>query len=292
MNVTLLKPIGYCQGVYNAINKALEIRSLHPDKNIYVLGQLIHNTEVINHLLNYGITTVDVNYKNMYEQLDSFSSDDILIFTAHGHDKRYEDYLKKKKITFYDTTCDKVHNNFNNVIKNLNRGIIFIGKENHPETIAALSISKDIVLYDIENGIDYSKIKTENPLIINQTTLSLLELKQIFNDIKKHLPKAEIMDEICNATKIRQENIIKLDKYYDLIIVVGSKESSNTDKLYQLALSTKKAKKVIKINNYLDLLNENLEEYNEVLITSGTSTPIKIINELSIYLRENYNGKF
>ena len=129
----------------------------------------------------------------------------------------------------------------------------------------------------------------KEPIIINQTTLSFLELNNIHKEILENIPKANIIDEICPVTRIRQENIINLKKDYDLLIIIGSKTSSNTNKLYELALKYHQNKKVLMIGSKKDLFNFDLSNYKHVAIFSGTSTPNEIINEVKQYLEEEYS---
>ena len=179
--VTLLKPIGHCFGVIKAIELAREISSKYKDKQIYVFGLLVHNEEVTEYLSSLGVKTVDTSIDNPLNLLKKFTKDDIVIFTAHGHPQVYEDILNSNGVTFFDATCSKVKECFNQ-IKEADE-VIYIGKAHHPETEAALTMNKNAHLYDIKEGLDYSLIKSHDPLVINQTTLSFLELENILTKI-------------------------------------------------------------------------------------------------------------
>ena len=288
MKIDIIQPSGYCFGVMNAINEAIKIKENYPFNNVYVLGELVHNEDVISFLNNHDIHTLVVN-NNEEEILKKLNTNDILIFSAHGHDEKLDELLKNKKITFFDTTCKNVRKNLDLIKENIDKGIIYIGKENHAETKAAISISNKVVLYDLDKGLDFSKITFKEPIIINQTTLSFLELNNIHKEILENIPKANIIDEICPVTRIRQENIINLKKDYDLLIIIGSKTSSNTNKLYELALKYHENKKVLMIGSKKDLFNLDLSNYQHVAIFSGTSTPNEIINEVKQYLEEEYS---
>ena len=288
MKIDIIQPSGYCFGVMNAINEAIKIKENYPFNNVYVLGELVHNEDVISFLNNHDIHTLVVN-NNEEEILKNLNTNDILIFSAHGHNEKLDELLKNKKITFFDTTCKNVRKNLDLIKENMDKGIIYIGKENHAETKAAISISNKVILYDLDKGLDFSKITFKEPIIINQTTLSFLELNNIHKEILENIPKANIIDEICPVTRIRQENIINLKKDYDLLIIIGSKTSSNTNKLYELALKYHQNKKVLMIGSKKDLFNLNLSNYEHVAIFSGTSTPNEIINEVKQYLEEEYS---
>ena len=285
--ITLLKPIGHCFGVLKAIEIAKETKEKYKDKNIYVFGLLVHNEEVVKALESEGIKTIEMNEHNALELLNKFSKDDVVIFTAHGHPQEYEEVLKKNGVTFVDATCKKVKDCFN-VIKEANE-VIYIGKKGHPETVAALTMNKNAYLYDIKEGFDYSILKTDNPLVINQTTLSFLELERIHQDIKNNLPRAFVYDEICNATLLRQQAVKDLKDDIDTIVVVGSKKSSNTMKLYEIATKEHPNKQSVLVGSLEELKPLNLR-YKNAVIVSGTSTPYETIAKIKEYL-ETTNGK-
>ena len=279
--VSLLKPIGHCFGVLKAIEIAKSVKQKHQNQNVYVFGLLVHNEEVVRQLESLDIKTVEIKEETALEQLNRFKKDDVVIFTAHGHPQAYEDILKKKGVTFYDATCNKVKECFN-VIKEAHE-VIYIGKKGHPETVAALTMNQNAHLYDISSGLDYSLIKSDNPLVINQTTLSFLELERIHQEIKNQLPRAVFYDEICNATLLRQKAISELNDDVDTIVIVGSKKSSNTMKLYEIANSAHPDKHILLVNNVNELREYGLV-FKNVVIASGTSTSIETINQIKDYL--------
>lgn len=285
MKVEILKPISYCFGVTKAIDTAFEIRNKYKDKNVYFFGDLVHNKNVINYFAEQGIKVVAFDEENAFEQLEKFTSQDIVIFSAHGHDKKYEDALKKNNVTFFDTTCVKV-NQVLELIKNSDKEIIYIGKRKHPETFASLSYSQNIYLYEYGKEFDFSILKTDDPLVLNQSTLSFLELAQTFEKIRKTLPKATIYDEICGAARVRQENILNLHDKYDLIVVIGDSNSSNSTKLYEISKKYNTKSETIMVADLKDIKKIDLKKYKSAVLTSGTSTPLAIINEILDYLKE------
>ena len=279
--ITLLKPIGHCFGVLKAIEIAKETKEKYQDKNIYVFGLLVHNEEVVKALEKINIKTIEMNEDNAIELLNKFTPNDIVIFTAHGHPQVYEEILNRNHVTYVDATCKKVKDCFN-VIKEADE-VIYIGKSHHPETVAALTMNPNAHLYDIKQGIDYSLLKSDHPLVINQTTLSFLELENIHQEIKNKLPRAVFYDEICDATLLRQIAIKNLDSGVDTIIIVGSNKSSNTMKLYDIALKVHPDKQVVLVKDVEELKALKLV-YKNVVIASGTSTPIATINKIKDYL--------
>ena len=274
MPISLLKPIGHCFGVLKAIEIAKKTKEQYLDKNVYVFGLLVHNEEVVKELDKLGIKTIEMNEDTAIELLNKFTSNDVVIFTAHGHPLVYEDILKKNNVTYVDATCSKVKDCFN-VIKEADE-VIYIGKNHHPETVAALTMNNNAHLYDITNGPTFTNLKNDQPLVINQTTLSFLELEQIHQDIKSKYPHAIFYEEICDATLLRQVALSKLDKSVDTIVIVGSKKSSNTMKLYDIARKIHPDKQVIRVSNIEELETLNIK-YNNAVIASGTSTPYTTI---------------
>ena len=280
--ITLLKPIGHCFGVLKAIEIAKETKDKYKDKNIYVFGLLVHNEEVVKELDKIGVKTIEFNRDNALEKLKQFTKNDVVIFTAHGHPLQYETILKENDVVFVDATCSKVKACFD-VIKAA-KEVIYIGKSGHPETVAALTMNKNAHLYDINREFDYDVLKTEDPLVINQTTLSFLELDRIHQEIKNRLPRAVFNEEICNATLLRQEAIYKLSDDVDTIIIVGSKKSSNTMKLFEIANNVHPNKQIVLVNNVDELRGYNLS-FKVAVIASGTSTSIETIARVKDYLK-------
>ena len=281
MKVQLIKPIGHCFGVVNAISLAKKIANEYKDKNVFIFGLLVHNDDVKKELEELGIISLDITKLDPISRLKEFSKDDVVIFTAHGHDYKYEEILKENDVTYFDATCSKVKISFD-YIKNAHE-CIYIGKENHPECKTALTMNDSCYLYDINSKFDYSQIKSGNPIVINQTTLSFLELKEIHEDILKNVKSAQIIDEICDATLLRQKAITTIDDNVELIVIIGSKVSSNTKKLYEVAKAYNPAKTVLFVENIEELQGFSLN-YKSAIIASGTSTPMKIINEIKEYL--------
>ena len=279
--IKLLKPIAHCYGVINAINLAKKVANENKDKNIYVFGLLVHNDEVTKDLLDLGIKTIDLTSKDPIEELNKFNKNDIVIFTAHGHPDIYEEILNNRGVIYYDATCPKVKECFN-IIKGA-KETIYIGKKNHPEANAALTMNDNVRFYDIHERFNYETVKTDSPLIINQTTLSFLELKDIHQEIKENIKNPNIVDEICDATLLRQKAINELGDDIDTIIIVGSKKSSNTMKLYEVAKSRHPNKNIYLFENINDCKNSNIR-YTNAVIASGTSTPLSTINQIKEYL--------
>ena len=286
MKVELVKPQGYCAGVLNAIKVAYQAKNDNPEKNIYVLGMLVHNKIVIDELTKSGINTLEVQDDELPEIINQ---GDVVIFTAHGHSDKLENNAIKKGLIIYDATCPIVKNNLEKIKNEISKSkqVIYIGQKGHKESSAALSISPNVIFYDTKEGMDYAKISDSSPLVLNQTTLNFLSLKEIHEEIKNKLPNCNIENEICAATRLRQEAILKISDDVDLIIIVGDNKSSNSKKLFDIATSNLNGRSIM-VENLDELKTYDLGIYKKAAIASGASTPIKVVNEIQSYLENNF----
>ena len=283
MEVALIKPQGFCSGVTLAVKTAKKAKEENPEKNIYILGMLAHNQILIDDLTKEGFITLS---GNEFEEINKLNKGDVLVFTAHGHDSKLDEIAKEKGLITYDATCFKVKDNLNKIKEEVRSGhqVIYIGQQGHKEANAALAVSKNVSLYDTKLLINYYLITDESPLVINQTTLNFYELHKYHEDILRHFPKARIENEICNATRLRQEAILKIENDTDLIVIVGHQKSSNTNKLYDIALANYPNAQVIMVNKLDELKGINIEGKRKAAVGSGASTPQYIVDEIYNYL--------
>lgn len=282
MNVFVTNPHGYCAGVVTAIKVAIKTKKENPDRRVIVLGMLVHNQEVIEMLASQGIETFQDPKKSLSELLEEVPSDALVIFTAHGHDKKLETLATKKGITFFDATCTKVTQNMNLIASALEvgRDVIYIGKPKHPETVAALSLGKKVVLFDRFIPFNYKIITDKHPLVVNQTTISFLELVKIHDEIRNMIPEAEIIDEICSATRLRQQAVLDIPENIEVIFIVGSPFSANTEKLTEVARISHMKARVYQIKTAAEIDDRSLKNVNFVAVASGASTPLETTDEV------------
>ena len=280
--IVIVQPKGYCAGVVRAINIAKIAKRENPDKPVYVLGQLVHNSIVLNMLKESGINTLYTKGKPLIESIKFVPRDGVIVLGAHGHSKEIDKYIKKNNIKCYDATCPKVNNNFTLIEKELNEGhqVIFIGINHHPESAAAKSISNNVFLYDINQPFNYHLITDNAPFVVNQTTLNIVNLKEIHQNILRQIPMARIQNEICSATRIRQEGIINLPSDIDAIIVVGDYTSSNTNRLFEIAKSSHPNALVLLIQKQSELDLDALFNKQHIALVSGASTPPEVVDEI------------
>jgi len=282
MKVTLLEPIGYCAGVANAISMALKVKKEHSNKNVYIFGMLVHNNDVITKLKSSGITTIYPANETALKKIDDGS---IVVFTAHGHNVKFDQIALEKKFIVYDAVCSKVKANLTLIKQALEdkHQVIFIGSRNHPETDAALSLGSDVLLYDID-GPFVLNVQDKSPLVINQTTLNILDLKDAYEAISKMVEHPIFQDEICNVTRQRQKALMILDPTVDSIVIVGDKLSSNSRRLLEIAKAYHPGFPSMLVSSINDIDKESLLYKKHVAIASGTSTPQTTIDMISDYL--------
>ena len=282
MKCEIIQPSGCCFGVKHAIEVCEELRIKNPHTPIYVLGMLVHNETVIEHLNALNIKTMTGPIENNINAISS----GIVVFTAHGHDEKYEKMALDKGLSVIDTTCTFVKLNHKLIKDGLKEKhqIIFIGKRNHPEAEACLSISSNVLLYDSKENFDFTKVSDISPIIISQTTMSIIEVKKIYELILDKLPAAKLAKSVCHATMERQNALKNINENCDLIIVVGSPTSSNTTKLFEIAELLYQNKDIKQIKTVNDLINCSLEKYKYVSLIGGASTPIQVLETIKDYI--------
>ena len=280
-NIITVKPQGYCGGVLKAIENAKNTRIQYPNKKITILGNLVHNQYVKKALQYYSIDTIEDKTKTRYELLDEIK-EGIVIFTAHGVSPKVYKKAKDKGLILIDASCPFVLQTQKIVKKYLDEDytIFYIGKNKHPEAESIYTMSDHVYL--IEPHKDIPKINTSKIFVTNQTTMSIYELKDTFEKIKSLYPFAIFHDEICNATRVRQQAILNL-KNVDCLIVVGDPTSNNSQKLVDIG---KKAgiQDIFSIQTVQDIDKKDFEKYSTIAITSGASTPTYLTNQVKDYL--------
>ncbi|MDC3102946.1 4-hydroxy-3-methylbut-2-enyl diphosphate reductase [Gammaproteobacteria bacterium] len=284
--IKLANPRGFCAGVDRAIdivNKALEIYGAP----VYVKHEVVHNKVVVEDLRARGAIFI--------EEIDEIPDDSLVIFSAHGVSSEVEESTKARNLNFFDATCPlvtKVHMEVKKHAK-ANKDIILIGHEGHPEvegTMGRHINTENSSIYLVQDEVDATNIQVKNSkslALVTQTTLSVDDTMSIIEILKKRFPKIEVpkKDDICYATQNRQDAVKQLALESDYIIVVGSKNSSNSNRLKELA--EKCGCKSILIDEFLDLDLEDLQKFENIAITAGASAPESRVMEIAKSL-ENY----
>lgn len=285
IQVNKIEPQGFCGGVNNAIkilNKVLEDKNTK--KPIYLLGNLIHNKFVMEEFEKKGVIILDIKGKTRLELLDLIKTDGTVIFSAHGVSPSVYSKAKTMGLDIVDATCPYVNVVHNKIIDYIKKGysIIYIGGKGHPECEGVLGIDDNISLVTSKDDVINLNINNEFIYVTNQTTLSIYDIKDIFNEILNKYPNAVIDDKICMATTIRQKAIMEQD-IPDLCIIVGDPSSSNTKKLKQVSLL--KGINTIMIESIKDLSNISFDNIKTISISSGASTPSYLVDEIINYIK-------
>ena len=290
MKLFKIIPSGYCKGVVRAINIAKRTALDNPDKQIYILGMIVHNSYVTQALNQYNIITLSDTFKSKYELLDEID-DGIVIFTAHGIADDIVRYAKNKGLETIDATCFDVLVTKNNIIEKLNEGfeVLYIGKFKHPEAEAITSLSNKVHLITNLSDVDKIDINTNNIYVTNQTTMSIFEIADIFDKIKNRFPNVIIEEEICSATRMRQEAVIE-NKDVDLLYVVGDVKSNNSNKLRDIAIQ-QGIKNVYLISSVKEINENQLKNVSNIAITAGASTPTYLTNQVYTTIQNYMNTK-
>lgn len=289
MEVIKVTPRGFCKGVTRAISLAKKIVQDHPNEPIYILGMLVHNTYVMQALQQLHIQFIHDSKKTRMELLDEITKG-IVIFTAHGISPQVMQKAKKKGLKCVDASCPDVVKTQEIIMEQLKQGyeILYIGKFQHPEAEAICSMDSHIRLITKKEDIPLD-LKDKKVFVTNQTTMSILDIEDIFSHIKKLYPNMICCEEICNATRIRQEAVIALkDQHIDLLYVVGDIYSNNSNHLAKIAKEQGIAQ-VYLIDSVQDIQSQQLHKVQRVAVTSGASTPTYLANQVITYL-ENYDS--
>lgn len=289
--IDILTPQGFCYGVIKAINSLKKIVQENPNKKIYLLGWLVHNQKVIDEIINLGIILIDDRNESRYDAILNLPKvkNSILILSAHGTSKKVIEIAKSKNFEIIDLICKYVQKTHEIIEMKINEGfqIIFIGKKFHQETIAIKLNYPKINL--IENIPDLKRLdKSKRYFCTNQTTLSIYDFAKIKCYLLNSFKNIEIQNDICNATTIRQEQVMRLNSTTDLLIVVGDPRSSNSTELFKIGSA--KIKNTYFINSVNEINKKWFINIKKVSITSGSSTPSylthKIIEEIKV-INEN-----
>jgi 4-hydroxy-3-methylbut-2-enyl diphosphate reductase len=286
MEVVKISPRGYCYGVVDAMALAMQTaRNLNLPRPIYILGMIVHNAHVTDYFEKEGVITLDG--ENRLEILDKITEGTV-IFTAHGVSPEVRRIARDKGLTVVDATCPDVTRTHDLIREKANEGyeIIYIGKKAHPEPEGAVGIAPDHVhLIEKIEEVEQLEITTDRIIITNQTTMSQWDIKHIINRLIERFPTAEIHNEICLATQVRQEAVAEQAKETELVIVVGDPRSNNSNRLAQVSeeIAGVKAYRIADISE-LELLW--LKGLHTVGVTSGASTPTPITKEVITFLEQ------
>ncbi|WP_096201289.1 4-hydroxy-3-methylbut-2-enyl diphosphate reductase [Bacillus sp. FJAT-45350] len=288
MKVLKISPRGYCYGVVDAMVLARQAaQNLDLPRPIYILGMIVHNKHVTEAFTEEGIISLDgPNRMEIIKNVDKGT----VIFTAHGVSPEVRKVAKNKGLTIVDATCPDVTKTHDLIREKTSEGyhIIYVGKKGHPEPEGAIGVAPEHVhLIQTTDDVAQLDLTSDKLLVTNQTTMSQWDVADIMNAALKKYPHAEIHNEICLATQVRQEAVAEQAAEVDLVIVVGDPKSNNSTRLAHVSekIAGTKAYRVADVS---EIQLDWLKGITYVGVTSGASTPTPITKEVINFL-ENYN---
>jgi 4-hydroxy-3-methylbut-2-enyl diphosphate reductase len=285
MKVLLASPRGFCAGVNMAIESLdLALASLEPP--IYVYHEIVHNKYVVDHFRGRGVTFVD--------DLAAVPIGATLLFSAHGVSPEIRRVARERNLRAIDATCPLVTKVHLEAIKYAQAGytILLIGHEGHDEVIGTMGEAPEaIVLVETPEDVDSLVVADESRLAyLTQTTLSVDDANRIISRLKERFPKiaAPPKDDICYATQNRQEAVSLLASDADVAIVLGSQNSSNSQRLAELA--RERGIRAYLVDGPDDLNPAWFNDTDTVLVTAGASAPEQVVEECLDWLRERFSA--
>ena len=283
MEVIVAKTAGFCFGVKRAVEKVYE-QIEFGKKPIYTYGPIIHNEVVVNDLDAKGVKVIDTK-----EELSALK-EGVVVIRSHGVGKEIYDILNGNGVEIVDATCPfvkKIHN----IVAEQNaagRQVIIVGDEKHPEVqgIKGWGNAETMVITSFEE-FENLAISQDVPLcLVAQTTFNYNKFQELVEKFSRTSYDINVLNTICNATQERQVEAKKVASQVDVMLVIGGKHSSNTQKLYEIC--QKECKNTYYIQTVGDLNPECISSACNVGITAGASTPNNIIEEVHTNVRVKF----
>ena len=277
--IRLAKFAGFCYGVKRAVETVKKLKAENPERNICVLGELIHNTQVIEELNSLGI-------KSLSELPEKGSG--ICVVRSHGESPEIFERIQKAGFEVFDLTCPDVKKVQQKAIELAQEDyyLVIVGKSNHPEVIAinanARQFSDKVVVADSAEQLKHfeQELKKHKKIgVVVQTTQMISTLNEIITYLTPLVKELHIANTICQSTSMRQSEAVELAKDSDLMIVAGSKKSANTTHLAEILkniTTTIHIETEKELDNYKDLI----KKANRISVTAGASTPDNVINKV------------
>ncbi|MCH9663912.1 MAG: 4-hydroxy-3-methylbut-2-enyl diphosphate reductase [Gammaproteobacteria bacterium] len=285
MEILLTNPRGFCAGVDRAIDivrRALEMF----DEPIYVRHEVVHNTQVVNELKAEGVIFI--------EDLNTVPDESILIYSAHGVSQDIRQQARRKSLRVFDATCPLVTKVHMEVLRFCKKkySIILIGHAGHPEVEGTLGqFFGDGEIQLVQNADEAESVQVKTPqrlAYVTQTTLSVDETAEVVAVLERRFPEMKTLSkqDICYATSNRQEAVKSLTAQCELILVVGSHNSSNSNRLVELA--RKRGRKSWLIDSTDDIDHSWFDGVSRIGISAGASAPESLVQSVVAYLRSHF----
>lgn len=287
MRLILANPRGFCAGVRMAIDVVDQVLSLHPGRTIYVYHEIVHNIHVVGRFEGRGVVFV--------EDLGEVPEGEIVVFSAHGISPAIREQARSRRLTTIDATCPLVTKVHSEAVRYSQRGdqILLIGHRNHQEVVGTMGEAPGSIQV-VESPEDIPRLRIDDParlVYLTQTTLSTDDAGVIIDALRRAFPeiKEPPSSDICYATTNRQEAVRRIAPECDLVLVIGSRISSNSVRLTEIAGNVGTPAELI--DDASGLRDEWFPTGEEaVLITAGASAPEDLVADLCRTLLARYGG--
>lgn len=284
MKIILANPRGFCAGVNMAIESLERALDLF-GAPVYVYHEIVHNKYVVERFQTRGVVFVD--------DLDEVPEGSPLLYSAHGVSPQIRDHARQRRLRAIDATCPLVTKVHLEAVKYAKEGytIILIGHEGHDEVIGTMGEAPDrMILVESAEDVERLDIQAQKVAYLTQTTLSVDDANVVIAALRKKFPQIANppKDDICYATQNRQDAVRQLAPRADLVLVLGSQNSSNSRRLEEIANSL--GPRAHLIDGVSEIRPEWLENAETVLITAGASAPEDVVQDVIDYLQREYGA--
>ncbi len=286
MKILLANPRGFCAGVNMAID-CLEQAIAAFGSNLYVYHEIVHNKHVVERFVAQGVTFV--------ESIDQVPEGSVLLYSAHGVSPEIRRQSRERRLQTIDATCPLVTKVHVEAVRFARDGyhIVLVGHEGHDEVIGTMGEAPEsITLVESPAEVDQLTFPPDAKIAcLTQTTLSVDEAGAVIDRLRIRFPEIVLppKNDICYATTNRQDAVRKLAPQADVVVVIGSQNSSNSRRLMELAEST--GKPAYLIDHIAELRPAWLEQCQTLLITAGASAPENVVQDCVAFLMENYDAE-
>ncbi len=287
MKLILANPRGFCAGVNMAIAVVDELLDLFPEETICVYHEIVHNRHIVERFKEQGVIFV--------ETIEETPDNAIVVYSAHGVSPMIRAQAEERKLVAIDATCPLVTKVHAEAIRYARRGwqILLIGHANHQEVIGTRGEAPESIQI-VETTADIPNLEIDDPeklIYLTQTTLSIDDANVVITALKEAIPsiKAPPSEDICYATTNRQKAVRAIAPDCDLVLVIGSRNSSNSVRLTEISENVGTPARLL--DDRSELNTDWFEGVDTVLITAGASAPEDLVNELVLHLIEEFGGE-
>lgn len=287
MKIILANPRGFCAGVYMAIDVVDQLLDICPGEPIYVYHEIVHNKHVVERFRARGVHFVD--------DIDEVPEGAIAVFSAHGVSPALRELARARRLTTIDATCPLVTKVHAEAIRYARKGyqILLVGHADHQEVVGTRGEAPGAIqVVECPEDIPSLVVKDPEKLVyLTQTTLSTDDAGVIIAALKRAFPsiKEPPSEDICYATTNRQMAVRAIAPDSDLVVVVGSKNSSNSQRLTEIAENV--GTKAVLVDDRSELRPEWFDGVETVLVTAGASAPEDLVRDIILYLMDTYGGE-